>query len=237
MPTATTASTTCQRVITLWKWQRLTSRRLFNPLFGFASSTGTVQEAAPNTDGDSNDNGLDTPITGAIRSGTVTLGKGNSEPTAEADLGPGGQGVVADNHGNMTVDFGFYQAYSLGNRVWLDTDNSGTINGAEVGIANVLVNLLTTTGATVDNPNLTGTQGFIRRRLMPPDTTALIICQRVITSSKWLPPTSQVLIRCRALPAALEQGNWLTRMPPHPEPTVMTMASTHRLQARSAPAQ
>ena len=131
-----------------------------NPLLGFASSTGALQEATPNTDGDSNDNGLDTPVTGAIRSGTVTLGTGNSEPTAEADLGPGNQGTVPDAHANMTVDFGFYTAYSLGNRVWLDTDNSGTINGVEVGVANVVVNLLTTAGATVDNPNLTGTQAY-----------------------------------------------------------------------------
>lgn len=31
--------------------------------------------------------------------------------------------------------------YSLGNRVWFDTDNSGTINGTEVGVDNVTVNL------------------------------------------------------------------------------------------------
>ena len=31
--------------------------------------------------------------------------------------------------------------YSLGNRVWFDTDNSGTINGAEVGVSNVRVEL------------------------------------------------------------------------------------------------
>jgi len=131
-----------------------------DPLFGFASSTGAAQEANPNTDGDSNDNGLDTPVAGAIRSGTVTLGVGNTEPINEADLGAGGQGTVPDARGNMTVDFGFYTAYSLGNRVWLDTDNSGTINGGETGIANVVVNLLTTAGAAVDNPNLTGTQNY-----------------------------------------------------------------------------
>ncbi len=131
-----------------------------NPLFGHASSTGAGQEANPNTDGDSNDNGIDTPVTGAIRSGTVTLGTGNSEPINETDLGPGAQGNVPDAHGNMTVDFGFYQAYSLGNRVWLDTDNSGTINGGELGIVGVTVNLLDTAGNPVDNPNLTGTQNY-----------------------------------------------------------------------------
>ncbi|MEZ4987019.1 MAG: hypothetical protein R2795_18600 [Saprospiraceae bacterium] len=33
------------------------------------SSTGPAQEASPNTNGDSNDNGIDTPVAGAIRSG------------------------------------------------------------------------------------------------------------------------------------------------------------------------
>ena len=103
-----------------------------DPLFGLSSSTGAGQEATPNTDGDSNDNGLDTPVTGAIRSGTVSLGP-TAEPINEVDLGTGGQGTVPDNRANMTVDFGFYQAYSLGNRVWLDTDNSGLINGCRSG--------------------------------------------------------------------------------------------------------
>ncbi len=142
-----------------------------NPLFGLTSSTGVGQLADPNAVApgtDNDDNGLDTPVAGAIRSGIVALGPGNSEPTAEADNagvgGFNGQGPAADNRSNLTVDFGFYQGYSLGNRVWLDTDNSGTINGADggtPGIANVVVNLLTTGGATVDNPNITGTQPYI----------------------------------------------------------------------------
>ncbi len=138
-----------------------------NPLFGLSSSTGAGQLGDPNAVApgtDSDDNGLDTPVAGAIRSGTVTLGTGLSEPTAEVDNagvgGFNGQGPAVDGRSNLTVDFGFYQGYSLGNRVWLDSDNSGTLNGAETGIAGVTVNLLTTAGATVDNPNLTNTQAY-----------------------------------------------------------------------------
>ncbi len=45
--------------------------------------------------------------------------------------------------------------YAIGNRVWFDTDNSSTINGAEVGIDGVTVNLyaasdLTTVLATAN---------------------------------------------------------------------------------------
>jgi uncharacterized repeat protein (TIGR01451 family) len=39
---------------------------------------------------------------------------------------------------DLTVDPGIF---SLGNRVWFDTDNSGTINGAEVGVDGVTVQL------------------------------------------------------------------------------------------------
>lgn len=57
-----------------------------DPLFGYFSSTGAAQEADPNTNADSNDNGLDVPVAGAIRSGTVTLGTGNVEPLNEAEI-------------------------------------------------------------------------------------------------------------------------------------------------------
>ncbi len=46
------------------------------PLDGLASSTGLGQQANPNTDIDSDDNGIDSPAPSlsGIRSGTVTLG-------------------------------------------------------------------------------------------------------------------------------------------------------------------
>lgn len=42
---------------------------------------------------------------------------------------------------NPTVDFGLIYNYSLGNRVWFDTNNDGRINSGEVGLANVSVSL------------------------------------------------------------------------------------------------
>lgn len=77
-------------------------------LVGLSSSTGAGQEADPNLDGDSNDNGLDTPVAGAIRSGIVTLGPGTTEPTGETDLGPNGSGIASNDRSNLTVDFGFF---------------------------------------------------------------------------------------------------------------------------------
>ncbi len=78
------------------------------PLAGLTNSTGAGQEADPNLDGDSNDNGLDSTGTCSVRSGIVTLGPGGSEPIGETDLGPQGSGVATDDHSNLTVDFGYF---------------------------------------------------------------------------------------------------------------------------------
>ena len=55
-------------------------------------------------------------------------------------------GDAGDN--NHTYDFGFTATYSLGNRVWFDTDNSAALDGAEIGIPNVRVELYQDNGAT-----------------------------------------------------------------------------------------
>jgi uncharacterized repeat protein (TIGR01451 family) len=118
-----------------------------NPLVGFRSSTGTsgAYEPAgdPDNDIDNDDNG--TFASGVARSQVITVGDGSgtAEPTSAVD---GDGGVVSspeavDNQSNRTVDFGFYAAMSLGNRVWEDGDNNGTVNGAEAGISGVPVNL------------------------------------------------------------------------------------------------
>ena len=39
-------------------------------------------------------------------------------------------GEAPNDHSNRTVDFTLTLGYSLGNRVWVDLDNSGTINPA-----------------------------------------------------------------------------------------------------------
>jgi hypothetical protein len=115
-------------------------------LAGLASSTG-VSDPQNNTDRD--DNGTDgtlgagSVLPGGIASQVVKLGTDVSEPTNETDLPTGGSPDSARNeYSNQTVDFGFAPSYSLGNRVWFDTNNDGLINGSEVGIGNVAVTLL-----------------------------------------------------------------------------------------------
>ncbi|RRR71813.1 MAG: hypothetical protein EI684_10980 [Candidatus Viridilinea halotolerans] len=114
------------------------------------SSTGPEQRADPNTDRDSDDNGLDTPVLGAIQSGLVTLGNGtgNQEPTNDNDPTTNPQdGESRNDRSNRTVDFGFVEPISLGNRVFYDTDNNredddgdGT-DGSSIGIPGVTVYL------------------------------------------------------------------------------------------------
>ncbi len=114
---------------------------------GYGSST--VDAGDPDIDADDNDdNGV--VISGTnIRSNPVTLGPGGSEPTGETDpLTNPEPGEAADNQSNRTVDFGFVTIYSLGNRVWFDTNNNGSVDVGEVGVPNVRVELYRDTGAT-----------------------------------------------------------------------------------------
>ncbi len=117
------------------------------------ATDGTVSEtiaAFANSDVDSDDNGtLQTSgtLNGAVISSTVTLGPAiTAEPASETDLDGGNQGQP-DTQANMTVDFGFYTV-SLGDLVWNDADNSGVVNGAEVGIGGVTVELWSGDGTT-----------------------------------------------------------------------------------------
>ncbi len=147
-------------------------------LLGYNTSTPTGTENtgvtgdpySPSTDRD--DNGLNVgtaPTTGGVRSGTITLTY-NTEASNELELSgdnaspgsmtfdptgwdgptPGSRGRwgEADDNSNLTIDFGFTPVFSLGNRVWFDTDNSGTINGTEVGISGVNVHLFASDGTT-----------------------------------------------------------------------------------------
>jgi subtilisin-like proprotein convertase family protein len=117
------------------------------PLSGLISSVPT--EGDPDADGDRNDNGVNNPAPSqnGLCSAPITLAY-TSEPTGETDLGALGSGPAANNNSNLTVDFGFFPPMTLGNRVWLDNgvggggNDNGNMDGAERGIAGVLLRLL-----------------------------------------------------------------------------------------------
>jgi hypothetical protein len=127
----------------------------------------------PNNNIDSDDNGINAAnnaalLSNGIYSGTITLGA-NAEPTGETDI-PGSYGSSAngteqtDNRSNLTVDFGFYPTYSVGNRVWFDGNNNGLIDapdGTTPGIGGVTVELLDSSNAVIATQT-TDSAGFYR---------------------------------------------------------------------------
>lgn len=119
-------------------------------LAGLNSSTDAPTSGTPDNDVDRDDNGVNA-VGGGIRSNPIQLGPpGPAEPTGTTDLGPGDNSpLLPVGRSNLTVDFGFFGVstnYSLGNRVWLDTNNSGIIDPGEIGIDGVVLNLYTVTG-------------------------------------------------------------------------------------------
>mgnify|MGYP006269710195 CR=1 FL=1 len=118
---------------------------------GANAATGPNEDTAPDPDDDTNDddNGDEETAT-TIRSQAITL-TSNGEPTDDGDT---------DANTNLTVDFGIV-GYSLGNYVWLDADNSGDVNGTEMGIDGVTVRLLNGDDTEYDtDPNTSGIQPF-----------------------------------------------------------------------------
>lgn len=110
-----------------------------------ATQTGknlTTADADPGTNGDARDS--DAALSGA---------------TAVISLTTGGYG-----ENNHTYDFGFTSAtvtYSVGNRVWYDTNNNGVMDGAEVGVNNVTVDLLNNSNTQIAT-TLTDSSGYYR---------------------------------------------------------------------------
>ena len=110
------------------------------PPNGFTSTVDTAASGDttnPDLNINNNDNGVGTG-SGEVLSNVVTLTPGS--------LGAASNNNVNNTTGtttNPTLDFGFVSPslFSLGNRVWFDTDNSGTINGSETGINAVDVEL------------------------------------------------------------------------------------------------
>ncbi len=140
---------------------------LTGALPSFKSSTGAGQEGNPNSDGDRNDNGLDTPVAGAIRSGVVTLRPTTNEPVGETDVvSPTVPGEAADNRSNLTVDFGFVPTFNLGNRVWSDTNGNGLRDTGELGIAGASVKLLDAAGTVIATTSTDG-NGYYRFDNLP----------------------------------------------------------------------
>ncbi len=146
------------------------------PPAGYCSSTGAAgamtgsgpYEGASTPDPDNNVNNDDngTAASGTcgqgghtIRSAAVTLSAG-AEPTNDGD---------SNANSNLSVDFGLFPVVSLGNLVWADTDNSGTVNGGETGLNGITVRLYTGGGALVTTVTTAGGGLYSFPNLAPGD--------------------------------------------------------------------
>ncbi|MCC6259522.1 MAG: hypothetical protein IT311_01565, partial [Anaerolineales bacterium] len=118
---------------------------LGQPLRNYFSSTDATQPTPPADDmEDMDDNGIDAanPATTGVTSSQITMAY-NTEPLTPANetdinnsgtYGPNNVGTLgqADGDSNLTIDFGFARrSRSLGNRLWIDTNNNGILDGGE----------------------------------------------------------------------------------------------------------
>ncbi len=110
------------------------------PLEGMTSTigNGVVAPAVDDDATDSDDNGNVDPDGLTISTAPFALAFGD-EPTGET----GEPGSVHPTNTNLTVDLGLVDVppMSIGNQVWMDVDNSGVLDGDEVGVADVVVEL------------------------------------------------------------------------------------------------
>ena len=109
---------------------------------------------------DNDDNGQDELRNGQplILSADVSLGV----DIAPRDETPDNDAVTPDSNENLTVDLGVYLPFSVGNRVWLDNNNNGRLDGDENGISNVFVQLYLDDGVTLVSNTTTDAAGYYR---------------------------------------------------------------------------
>ncbi|MCU7936950.1 MAG: hypothetical protein KZQ99_19095, partial [Candidatus Thiodiazotropha sp. (ex Dulcina madagascariensis)] len=108
--------------------------------FGSGMDVGQDSEAPG---GDENGINNTQPEVNGISSQVITLAQ-DVEPTAETDLDPQQTSpthgaCAADDDSDFTVDFGFYSAVSLGNRVFNDRNRNGFFDGIDIPLSGVTV--------------------------------------------------------------------------------------------------
>jgi SdrD B-like domain len=91
------------------------------------------------------------------------------------------------------VDFGFTPSYSLGNRVWIDTDNNGMLNNAEVGLPGVLVTLLDSSNTPVPGVPVqtTDANGYYRFDNLPAGSYKVEIAPPAVGGVQYISSTGQ----------------------------------------------
>lgn len=78
-------------------------------------------------------------------------------------LTPGGESIAdgdADANTNLTIDFGLFTGFTIGNLVWYDANNNGVRDAGEAGISGLTVELLNSASASF-SPAITTTTNSV----------------------------------------------------------------------------
>ena len=109
-------------------------------LLGYTSSTGSGADESLDDGADENGQDSDTLLVDGIHTVIAyNLTAGGEPTTTDNETSYGGN--LDDYNVNFTADFGFTEAYSLGNRVWHDTNKDGLRGETEPVLAGITVNL------------------------------------------------------------------------------------------------
>jgi SdrD B-like domain/FG-GAP-like repeat len=135
---------------------------------GFISSSGTTGSTSgpfePVTGNPVNNKDHGTTQPGGVVRGPVLDVQPGLAPTDDTD-GPASVTLidtVANDSSYRNQDFGFFRPLSIGDLVWLDSNNNGSVDTGEPGIGGVMVFLLDASGATIASTttNSDGIYGF-----------------------------------------------------------------------------
>ena len=146
---------------------------------GMISTLDTFDQADnndPNTNTDNNDNGdNDRETAGVVASNPVDSAPGSTGIKTNSTVSN-----ITGTTTNLTLDFGFASRYSVGNRVWLDSDNNGAIDVGEIGASGVTVQLFAAnglgqpTGLVLDQVTTNGTGYYLFDNLFPGEYVVVI---------------------------------------------------------------
>ncbi len=140
---------------------------------GYRSSTGPAGQFEPVVNPDNPGNNADhgtTQLGGAVVRGPVIDAQAGFAPLDDTD-GPASATAtevgVPNANSYRNQDFGFNRPLSLGDLVFRDDNNSGMRDAGEAGVADVLVTLLDSAGATLATTTTNGSGNYLFTNLLP----------------------------------------------------------------------
>ncbi|MEO8606576.1 MAG: SdrD B-like domain-containing protein [Chloroflexota bacterium] len=83
--------------------------------------------------------------------------------------------ALAMGENDMSWDAGLVQVASIGDRVWIDSNNNGVQDGGEVGLANVTVQLRDSGGTLVTSTTTDGSGNYLFSNLTPADYSIQVV--------------------------------------------------------------